>query len=146
MPPSWARLPFIYESRKWCRMQQIQFKITHFCFSPFCLKSPKGRSESPLLRKNPALSCLVSSKKGGRRLRIDLKKGEEITPIWRVFVFFLHYLRILWAFSVKIHTFCKSQSFSCQQQECSEHLIEKLLCCLHLCNLSSWQVFILKVN
>ncbi|CAG10111.1 unnamed protein product [Tetraodon nigroviridis] len=41
------------------------------------LSSPKDRSESPLLRKNPALSCLVSSKKGGRRLRIDLKKGSE---------------------------------------------------------------------
>uniref|UniRef100_H3DI39 Par-3 family cell polarity regulator beta b n=1 Tax=Tetraodon nigroviridis TaxID=99883 RepID=H3DI39_TETNG len=41
------------------------------------IKSPKDRSESPLLRKNPALSCLVSSKKGGRRLRIDLKKGSE---------------------------------------------------------------------
>lgn len=44
----------------------------------FYIKFPKDRSESPLLRKNPALSGLVSTKKGGRRLRIDLKKGEEI--------------------------------------------------------------------
>ncbi|KAM6934851.1 partitioning defective 3 homolog B-like [Xenentodon cancila] len=37
----------------------------------------KGKSESPLLRKSPALSSLVTNKKGGRRLRIDLKKGSE---------------------------------------------------------------------
>ncbi|CAG5865983.1 unnamed protein product [Menidia menidia] len=40
------------------------------------VSSPKGRSESPHLRKSPALSNLVSNKKG-RRLRIDLKKGSE---------------------------------------------------------------------
>ncbi|XP_026151014.1 partitioning defective 3 homolog B-like isoform X3 [Mastacembelus armatus] len=39
--------------------------------------SPKGRSESPLLKKSPALSSLVTNKRGGRRLRIDLKKGPE---------------------------------------------------------------------
>ncbi|XP_074550689.1 partitioning defective 3 homolog B-like isoform X2 [Halichoeres trimaculatus] len=38
---------------------------------------PKGRSESPLFKKSPALSNLVTSKRGGRRLRIDLKKGSE---------------------------------------------------------------------
>ncbi|XP_056145148.1 partitioning defective 3 homolog B isoform X2 [Lampris incognitus] len=37
----------------------------------------KVRSESPLLKKSPALSNLVANKKGGRRLRIDLKKGSE---------------------------------------------------------------------
>ncbi|KAM9850884.1 partitioning defective 3 homolog B isoform 2-T2 [Aulostomus maculatus] len=37
----------------------------------------KGRSESPLPKKSPALSSLVVNKKGGRRLRIDLKKGSE---------------------------------------------------------------------
>ncbi|XP_029980366.1 partitioning defective 3 homolog B-like isoform X3 [Sphaeramia orbicularis] len=37
----------------------------------------KGRSESPLLKKSPALSNLVANKRGGRRLRIDLKKGSE---------------------------------------------------------------------
>lgn len=36
----------------------------------------KVRSESPLHKKGPALSSLVTSKKGGRRLRIDLKKGD----------------------------------------------------------------------
>ncbi|TWW80554.1 Partitioning defective 3 -like protein B [Takifugu flavidus] len=41
------------------------------------LSSPKARCESPLMKKNPALSCLVSNKKGGRKLRIDLKKGSE---------------------------------------------------------------------
>ncbi|KAI3356485.1 hypothetical protein L3Q82_017691, partial [Scortum barcoo] len=39
--------------------------------------TPKGRSESPLLKKSPGLSSLVASKRGGRRLRIDLKKGSE---------------------------------------------------------------------
>ncbi|XP_044072439.1 partitioning defective 3 homolog B isoform X2 [Siniperca chuatsi] len=39
--------------------------------------TPKGRSESPLLKKSPALSSLVANKRGGRRLRIDLKKGPE---------------------------------------------------------------------
>ncbi|XP_062258105.1 partitioning defective 3 homolog B isoform X2 [Platichthys flesus] len=39
--------------------------------------TPKGRSESPLLKKSPALSSLVANKRGGRRLRIDLKKGSE---------------------------------------------------------------------
>ncbi|XP_041662560.1 partitioning defective 3 homolog B isoform X2 [Cheilinus undulatus] len=39
--------------------------------------TPKGRSESPLYRKSPALSNLVANKRGGRRLRIDLKKGSE---------------------------------------------------------------------
>ncbi|XP_037831918.1 partitioning defective 3 homolog B isoform X2 [Kryptolebias marmoratus] len=39
--------------------------------------SPKVKSESPILRKSPALSSLVSNKRGGRRLRIDLKKGLE---------------------------------------------------------------------
>ncbi|KAF7660351.1 hypothetical protein LDENG_00283440 [Lucifuga dentata] len=37
----------------------------------------KGRSESPLLKKSPGLSSLVANKGGGRRLRIDLKKGSE---------------------------------------------------------------------
>nr|XP_020470556.1 partitioning defective 3 homolog B-like isoform X2 [Monopterus albus] len=37
----------------------------------------KGRSESPLLKKSPALSSLMTNKRGGRRLRIDLKKGPE---------------------------------------------------------------------
>ncbi|XP_032385447.1 partitioning defective 3 homolog B isoform X3 [Etheostoma spectabile] len=39
--------------------------------------TPKGRSESPLHKKSPALSSLVTSKSVGRRLRIDLKKGTE---------------------------------------------------------------------
>ncbi|XP_054471402.1 partitioning defective 3 homolog B isoform X2 [Anoplopoma fimbria] len=39
--------------------------------------TPKGRSESPLNKKSPALSSLVTNKKGGRKLRIDLKKGSE---------------------------------------------------------------------
>ncbi|XP_054908774.1 partitioning defective 3 homolog B-like isoform X2 [Poeciliopsis prolifica] len=39
--------------------------------------SPKERGDSPLHRKSPALSSLVSNKRGGRRLRIDLKKGSE---------------------------------------------------------------------
>ncbi|KAG5283041.1 hypothetical protein AALO_G00037610 [Alosa alosa] len=41
--------------------------------------SPKGRSESPLLRKGLGLSPLagLTSKKGGKRIRIDLKKGPE---------------------------------------------------------------------
>ncbi|CAJ1078845.1 partitioning defective 3 homolog B isoform X2 [Xyrichtys novacula] len=38
---------------------------------------PKGRSDSPLFKKSPALSSLVTNKRGGRRLRIDLKKGSE---------------------------------------------------------------------
>ncbi|XP_019737980.1 partitioning defective 3 homolog B isoform X2 [Hippocampus comes] len=37
----------------------------------------KGGSESSLSEKSPALSSLMASKKGGRRLRIDLKKGSE---------------------------------------------------------------------
>ncbi|KAJ3591649.1 hypothetical protein NHX12_006781 [Muraenolepis orangiensis] len=37
----------------------------------------KGRSQSPLLRKSPALGNLVANKKGGKRLKIDLKKGVE---------------------------------------------------------------------
>ncbi|XP_056244821.1 partitioning defective 3 homolog B isoform X5 [Seriola aureovittata] len=41
------------------------------------VSTPKGRSESPLLKKSPALSSLVGNKRGGRRLRIDLKKGSE---------------------------------------------------------------------
>ncbi|XP_069554997.1 partitioning defective 3 homolog B isoform X2 [Brachyistius frenatus] len=41
------------------------------------VSTTKGRSESPLLMKSPALSNLVSIKRGGRRLRIDLKKGSE---------------------------------------------------------------------
>ncbi|XP_035532385.1 partitioning defective 3 homolog B isoform X2 [Morone saxatilis] len=41
------------------------------------VNTPKGRSESPLLKKSPALSSLVANKRGGRRLRIDLKKGSE---------------------------------------------------------------------
>lgn len=43
----------------------------------FSAQSPKVMSESPLLRKSPALSSLVANKRGGRRLRIDLKKGES---------------------------------------------------------------------
>ncbi|XP_078117661.1 partitioning defective 3 homolog B-like isoform X7 [Sander vitreus] len=41
------------------------------------VSTPKGRSESPLHKKSPALSSLVTNKSGGRRLRIDLKKGPE---------------------------------------------------------------------
>ncbi|XP_015242736.1 PREDICTED: partitioning defective 3 homolog B-like [Cyprinodon variegatus] len=41
------------------------------------VNSPKERGESPLHRKSPALSSLVSNKRGGRRLQIDLKKGSE---------------------------------------------------------------------
>ncbi|XP_032423748.1 partitioning defective 3 homolog B-like isoform X1 [Xiphophorus hellerii] len=41
------------------------------------VSSPKERGDSPLHRKSPALSSLVSNKRGGRRLRIDLKKGSE---------------------------------------------------------------------
>ncbi|TNN88796.1 Partitioning defective 3 B [Liparis tanakae] len=41
------------------------------------VNTPKGRSESPLPRKSPALSSLVTNKRVGRRLRIDLKKGSE---------------------------------------------------------------------
>lgn len=48
-----------------------------FDLYPFSIQTPKGRSESPLLKKSPALSSLVANKRGGRRLRIDLKKGEE---------------------------------------------------------------------
>ncbi|KAM9347493.1 partitioning defective 3 homolog B-like [Symphorus nematophorus] len=39
--------------------------------------TPKGRSESPLLKKSPALASLVANKRAGRRLRIDLMKGSE---------------------------------------------------------------------
>ncbi|XP_019125140.2 partitioning defective 3 homolog B isoform X3 [Larimichthys crocea] len=39
--------------------------------------TPKGRSESPTLKKGPAFSSLVANKRAGRRLRIDLKKGSE---------------------------------------------------------------------
>ncbi|KAF3842917.1 hypothetical protein F7725_001766 [Dissostichus mawsoni] len=39
--------------------------------------TPKGRSESPSLKKGPVLSSLVTNKKAGRKLRIDLKKGSE---------------------------------------------------------------------
>ncbi|XP_068429061.1 partitioning defective 3 homolog B isoform X2 [Clinocottus analis] len=41
------------------------------------VNTSKGRSESPLSKKSPALSSLVTNKKVGRRLRIDLKKGSE---------------------------------------------------------------------
>ncbi|XP_068184766.1 partitioning defective 3 homolog B isoform X2 [Antennarius striatus] len=41
------------------------------------ISTPKVRGESPLLRKSPALSSMVVNKRGGRRLRIDLKKGSE---------------------------------------------------------------------
>ncbi|XP_034417137.1 partitioning defective 3 homolog B [Cyclopterus lumpus] len=41
------------------------------------VNTPKGRSESPLPKKSPALSSLVTNKRVGRRLRIDLKKGSE---------------------------------------------------------------------
>ncbi|XP_078795348.1 partitioning defective 3 homolog B isoform X3 [Oryzias latipes] len=37
----------------------------------------KGRSESPLLRKSPAFTSMVTNKRGGRKLRIDLTKGSE---------------------------------------------------------------------
>lgn len=43
----------------------------------FPVQTPKGRSESPLLRMSPAFSSMVANKRGGRRLRIDLTKGEE---------------------------------------------------------------------
>lgn len=39
--------------------------------------TPRSSSESPLMKKSSALASLVSNKKGGRRLRIDLKKGSE---------------------------------------------------------------------
>ncbi|CAN9497934.1 unnamed protein product [Ophioblennius macclurei] len=39
--------------------------------------TPKVTSESPLMKKSPALNNLVANKRGGRRLRIDLKKGSE---------------------------------------------------------------------
>uniref|UniRef100_A0A3Q0SFR3 Par-3 family cell polarity regulator beta b n=1 Tax=Amphilophus citrinellus TaxID=61819 RepID=A0A3Q0SFR3_AMPCI len=45
--------------------------------NPATRLTPKGKSESPLLKKSPALSSLMASKRGGRRLRIDLKKGPE---------------------------------------------------------------------
>ncbi|XP_033990188.1 partitioning defective 3 homolog B isoform X1 [Trematomus bernacchii] len=41
------------------------------------VSTPKGRSESPSLKKGPVLSSLVTNKKAGRKLRIDLKKGSE---------------------------------------------------------------------
>ncbi|XP_028292221.1 partitioning defective 3 homolog B isoform X2 [Gouania willdenowi] len=37
----------------------------------------KGKSESPLLKTSPALCSLATNKRGGRRLRVDLKKGSE---------------------------------------------------------------------
>ncbi|XP_036065454.1 partitioning defective 3 homolog B isoform X2 [Oryzias melastigma] len=43
----------------------------------FPVQTPKGRSESPLLRMSPAFSSMVANKRGGRRLRIDLTKGPE---------------------------------------------------------------------
>ncbi|XP_033842721.1 partitioning defective 3 homolog B isoform X2 [Periophthalmus magnuspinnatus] len=43
--------------------------------APAC--APRSRSQSPHSRKSPGLSSLVSGKRGGRRLRIDLKKGSE---------------------------------------------------------------------
>uniref|UniRef100_A0A3Q4HMZ5 Partitioning defective 3 homolog B-like n=1 Tax=Neolamprologus brichardi TaxID=32507 RepID=A0A3Q4HMZ5_NEOBR len=46
-------------------------------FKPSENSTPKGKSESPLLKKSPALSSLMANKRGGRRLRIDLKKGPE---------------------------------------------------------------------
>ncbi|XP_054642837.1 partitioning defective 3 homolog B isoform X2 [Dunckerocampus dactyliophorus] len=39
--------------------------------------SPQGRDETSLSEKSPTLSSLTASKTGGRRLRIDLKKGSE---------------------------------------------------------------------
>ncbi|KAJ8255195.1 hypothetical protein GJAV_G00202090 [Gymnothorax javanicus] len=41
--------------------------------------TPRGASESPLPRNSPALSPLVgfANRKGGKRLKIDLKKGPE---------------------------------------------------------------------
>ncbi|MED6277561.1 hypothetical protein CHARACLAT_014693 [Characodon lateralis] len=44
---------------------------------PEAVSSPKESGESPLHRKSPVLSSMVSKKRGGRRLRIDLKKGSE---------------------------------------------------------------------
>ncbi|XP_008327329.1 partitioning defective 3 homolog B isoform X2 [Cynoglossus semilaevis] len=41
------------------------------------LSISKGRSESPLYKKNPPLTSLVANKRNGRRLRIDLSKGSE---------------------------------------------------------------------
>ncbi|XP_071210442.1 partitioning defective 3 homolog B-like isoform X2 [Salvelinus alpinus] len=40
---------------------------------------PKEKSDSPLLKRSPTFSTLVgfTSKKGGKRLKIDLKKGPE---------------------------------------------------------------------
>ncbi|KAG7463990.1 hypothetical protein MATL_G00182470 [Megalops atlanticus] len=41
--------------------------------------TPKGTGDSPLLKKNPALSPLMgfANRKGGKKLKIDLKKGQE---------------------------------------------------------------------
>ncbi|XP_020775984.2 partitioning defective 3 homolog B isoform X2 [Boleophthalmus pectinirostris] len=41
------------------------------------VRAPRSRSQSPHSRISPGLSSLVSSKRGGRRIRIDLKKGSE---------------------------------------------------------------------
>ncbi|XP_072301293.1 partitioning defective 3 homolog B [Eucyclogobius newberryi] len=40
-------------------------------------RTPRSRSQSPHSRKSPGLSSLTSGKRGGRRLRIDLRKGSE---------------------------------------------------------------------
>ncbi|KAM6945995.1 partitioning defective 3 homolog B-like [Aplochiton taeniatus] len=46
--------------------------------SPVSLSpAPRGQSDSPVLKKGPALSGLVATRKGGRKLKIDLKKGSE---------------------------------------------------------------------
>ncbi|KAJ4933003.1 hypothetical protein JOQ06_029841, partial [Pogonophryne albipinna] len=48
------------------------------------VSTPKGRSESPSLKKGPVLSSLVTNKKAGRKLRIDLKKeGLGFTVVTR---------------------------------------------------------------
>ncbi|CAB1449270.1 unnamed protein product, partial [Pleuronectes platessa] len=59
--------------RQQCSSQVVRLKYV----PPPTGNTPKGRSESPLLKKSPALSSLVANKRGGRRLRIDLKKGSE---------------------------------------------------------------------
>lgn len=41
-------------------------------------QTPRSSSESPLMKKSPTLASLVANKKGGRRLRIDLKKGAAV--------------------------------------------------------------------
>nr|XP_057937707.1 partitioning defective 3 homolog B isoform X2 [Doryrhamphus excisus] len=45
--------------------------------APTLETTSQGRSETSLSEKSPTLSSLMASKTGGRRMRIDLKKGSE---------------------------------------------------------------------